>query len=113
MIVRLVDIGGIVDQHYLIFFHKQTIYFQLSNNLLIPMVKQFIIQNTLNKIIKPTNKPLFVISECISKVVIVNNELLLKFSLLYNAFNVSIYTIGLGTSFYNSLVLLHTNTLIE
>jgi len=32
--------------------------------------------------------------------------------LLYNDFIVNIYTIGLGTSFYNLLVPLHTNTLI-
>jgi len=32
--------------------------------------------------------------------------------LLYNDLIVNIYTIGLGTSFYNLLVPLHTNTLI-
>jgi hypothetical protein len=30
---------------------------------------------------------------------------------IYNDFIVNIYTIGLGTSFYNLLVPLHTNTL--
>ena len=75
------------------------------------MVKQFIIRNTFKN--HQLTTVLFVISECIPKVVIVSNELLLKFSLLYNAFNVNIYRIGLGTSFYNLLVLLHTNTLIE
>ena len=33
-------------------------------------------------------------------------------NLLYNDFIVNIYTIGLGTSFYNLLVPLHTNTVI-
>jgi hypothetical protein len=36
----------------------------------------------------------------------------LTITLLYNDFIVNIYTIGLGTSFYNLLVPLHTNTLI-
>jgi len=31
-------------------------------------------------------------------------------TLFYNDFIVNIYTIGLGTSFYNLLVSLHTNT---
>ena len=33
-------------------------------------------------------------------------------NLLYNDFIVNIYTIGLGTSFYNLLVPLHTNTVV-
>ena len=33
-------------------------------------------------------------------------------NLLYNDFIVNIYTNGLGTSFYNLLVPLHTNTVI-
>ena len=35
-----------------------------------------------------------------------------QFTLLYNDFIVNIYTIGLGTNFYNILVPLHINTVI-